>query len=344
MSIDVIIPLFNGAPWIKETIDSVLKQDAKINDIIVVDDGSTDNSIEIVSSYPHVKLLKNPSKGSATARNFGLFNSGSPFVAFLDQDDVWHPHHLTLLLEVLQAHPEANTAFSNACHFEYGLPSYKLENNSIIPFDPWSRFPFTIGVDGPSLALIRRSTLENVGLWDKESTGMADALLFLKFGAIHPLLQLTNYTVGKRIHPDQQWLKVRSSGVAYLDLRIKVMKLALDFRRNLNLADSKIITYERRLNALNTIQEITRIIFTKDFIKIDPLGEKLERELQDDTQECLRHAFYCLMGALFPIHDVKLLQVERDKIFLKLLEYWPERASKTKNIIKSLIDETPIVS
>lgn len=342
--IAVIIPLFNGAPWIQEAIDSVLAQDLMPKEIVVVDDGSTDNSPELVCTYPQVKLLRNPGKGSCIARNFGLTNTHSPFVAFLDQDDVWHPAHLRLLVHTLQKYPEANTVFSTSSVFEKGLPEYQIPPIKVIPFDPWIRFPFTIGVDGPSLVLIRRTTLEAIGLWEEKSTGMGDALLFLKLATLHPLLQLSSSTVGKRVHAGAQWLRVRAWGSSYLSFRFEVMRLALNFRQKQQPSDPSLATFEQRLKALRTLRQLTLAIETETLVELSMIGRQLEHELNGEPQNYLRHAFYCLMGALFPIHDSERLRVERDRVFMILLEAWPKDASQTRAALQSMIGETPKVS
>ena len=100
-TVDVIIPLYNGAKWIRETLDSALGQSYKPNKIIVVDDGSTDGSKDLIYNREDILLLQNPAKGVASSRNFGFEHSTADFVAFLDQDDIWHPDHLKLLIEKL---------------------------------------------------------------------------------------------------------------------------------------------------------------------------------------------------------------------------------------------------
>jgi glycosyltransferase involved in cell wall biosynthesis len=77
MSVAVIIPLWNGAAWISRTLGSVLAQDLR-PDEVVVDDGSSDGSPNIVRGYPGVTFLKNPDKGSSSARNFGLARTTAP--------------------------------------------------------------------------------------------------------------------------------------------------------------------------------------------------------------------------------------------------------------------------
>lgn len=345
MSIAVILPLFNGGHWIREAIDSVLAQELVPNEIVVVDDGSTDNSPELVRAYRKVKLVTNPRKGSSSARNFGLLQTSSPFIAFLDQDDVWHPAHLRLLVNTLHQHPEANTVFATASSFEHGFPEYQTTSVQVNRFDPWTRFPFTIGIAGPSVVLIRRVALEVVGGYGEEKAqGMGDALLSLKLAVLHPLLQLTSCTVGKRMHANQQWLQVRALGLSYLDFRFEVMCRALEFRRNRKPSDPSLAIYQQRLEALRTLRQLTEVILMDNLEKVPLVALQLERELSTDPPEFLRHAFYCLTGALFKIYEKERLREERDLVFLKLLSIWPENACLTRNALNGLISETPQVS
>lgn len=344
MSVAVIIPLYNGAKWIREALDSVSSQDMSPNEIVVVDDGSTDSSPELVRSYPNVKLLNNLGKGSSIARNMGLQHTDSEYVAFLDQDDTWHPSHLRTLVESLEDHPEANTAVSLASCFTEGSPDYDLSSDDTSLFDSWTRFPFTIGVDGPSLAVMRRKSVVEVGLWEECATGMGDALIFLKLAVLHPILQHSGRTAGKRIHASQQWLQVRDLGASYLGFRYKVMRRALDFRREYAPDDSKILGYERRLRALEGLSELTRLIQTDQFERIAPIVRQLEGDLSHVPIEIIPHVFYCLMGALFKTYDVELLRRERDKIFTMLVDHWPNDAKRTKEALQAIIGEKPHIS
>jgi glycosyltransferase involved in cell wall biosynthesis len=314
------------------------------NEIVVVDDGSTDPSPDIVRSFSGVTLLRNDGKGSSVARNMGLKHTDSEFVAFLDQDDVWHPSHLRLLVGILEDRPEANTAVATAICFENGLPEYDPAPDAITGFDPWTRFPFTIGVDGPSLAVIRRESVVEIGLWEECSTGMGDALLFLKLAVLHPLQRRTGRTVGKRIHASQQWLQVRELGASYLEFRHDVMKRALAFRRDWTPGDSTLPEYKRRLEALERLRELTYMIQADQFESIPPIARRLENDLSGDPVEYIPHVFYCLMGALFKTYDADILRRERDREFLKLLEVWPDEAKHTRHALQAIIGETPHIS
>ncbi|MHC5610007.1 MAG: glycosyltransferase family 2 protein [Nostoc sp.] len=345
MSVSVIIPLYNGEPWIGQALDSVFTQELSAEKVIVVDDGSTDASVEIVcNDYPKVKLIPNEGKGSSIARNIGLGEVSTKYVAFLDQDDLWHPSHLRLLVNSLEQNPEANTAVAEANCFSGDTPNYQLSNAPIRFFDSWTRYPFTIGIDGPSLALHRTDILPTVGLWEECATGMGDALIFLKLAVLHPILRISACTVGKRIHDSQQWLAVRELGGTYLGFRYQVMQRALEFRRHHVHSSTDLQHYERRLESLISLKNLNNVIEAESFEELPPIALELESLIGTESVEYLPHAFYCLMGALFKTHDAEELRKLRDEVFTRLLDYWPEDAPATLNAMRGIIGELPHVS
>src|SRR5436190_11436655 len=102
-TVSVVIPVFNRAVAVRRAIDSVLAQTFQDFEIIVVDDGSTDDTAESVSSFqdPRITLIRHDRKrGGSAARNTGIRSSSGAYVAFLDSDDEWLPAKLERQLEV----------------------------------------------------------------------------------------------------------------------------------------------------------------------------------------------------------------------------------------------------
>src|SRR5436309_2285924 len=101
--VSVIIPTWNGAAFIGEAIDSVLRQTHRPLEVIIVDDGSTDGTPELVRRFAdRVRLVEQPNAGTATARNTGLATAHWENAAFLDHDDLWIPTKLQRQLAVVQ--------------------------------------------------------------------------------------------------------------------------------------------------------------------------------------------------------------------------------------------------
>ena len=104
MNISVIIPVYNGARWLAESIDSALAQGELVSELLVVDDGSTDDSAVIAQSHtdPRVQVVRKDNGGAASARNLGIQNAKGRYIAFLDADDVWRPGKLELQMAALE--------------------------------------------------------------------------------------------------------------------------------------------------------------------------------------------------------------------------------------------------
>nr|WP_305908378.1 glycosyltransferase family A protein [Methylomarinum sp. Ch1-1]MDP4521204.1 glycosyltransferase family A protein [Methylomarinum sp. Ch1-1] len=106
--ISIIIPAYNAETYIKKALDSVLTQSYRHFEVLVINDGSTDNTETIARSYDdtRIRLISQPNGGLSNARNTGIRSAKGDYLAFLDADDYWMPEKLALQLELLNHHPE----------------------------------------------------------------------------------------------------------------------------------------------------------------------------------------------------------------------------------------------
>jgi len=103
MRISVVIPCYNSAQWIQDALQSVADQTYKVHEIIVIDDGSKDDSIEQIEKCGlDIKLLRTSHLNAASARNIGVKEATGDWIAFLDADDIWYPHHLENAVSLLR--------------------------------------------------------------------------------------------------------------------------------------------------------------------------------------------------------------------------------------------------
>lgn len=119
--VSVIIPSYNRAHFVGEAIQSILDQTFPDFEVIVVDDGSTDNTKDVVTSFkdPRVKYTFQENRGIAAARNTGIKATSGEYVAFLDSDDLWLPQHLELKVRLLDSRPEVALVCSDNYVVDY---------------------------------------------------------------------------------------------------------------------------------------------------------------------------------------------------------------------------------
>jgi glycosyltransferase involved in cell wall biosynthesis len=116
-TVSVVIPTYNRAQWLRESICSALQQSHRALEILVVDDGSTDDTTEVCAAFgPPVRRIPQAHAGAAVARNRGLREARGEYIAFLDSDDLWEPRKLEIHLDVHRALPQVGWSVSD-CHF-----------------------------------------------------------------------------------------------------------------------------------------------------------------------------------------------------------------------------------
>jgi glycosyltransferase involved in cell wall biosynthesis len=176
--VSVIIPCYNMAHWLGGAIDSVLAQDYPNLEIIVVDDGSTDNTREVAVAFSQVKYLWRANGGPAAATNMGIENSRGTFIAFIDADDIWLRGKLHAQVKHLIANPDVGLTFTPIqCSDEFGK---RLSRNKLISRRPTFRQLLISCTIMPSTVVIRRTCLDTVGLFDPEIKGTDDWDMWLR--------------------------------------------------------------------------------------------------------------------------------------------------------------------
>jgi glycosyltransferase involved in cell wall biosynthesis len=137
-SISVIIPLYNKGPYVKRAIQSVLIQSIQDFEIIVIEGGSTDDSLEVVRSFndSRLQVIYQVEKGVSAARNEGVQVVQSDFIAFLDADDEWMPHFMETILRLKHTYPDAGAYFTAVKETECNSDE-KNHTYSFVPFEGW---------------------------------------------------------------------------------------------------------------------------------------------------------------------------------------------------------------
>jgi len=198
----VIIPSYNAAPLVVQAVESVLAQTHAAHEILVIDDGSTDDTAACLEPYQdRIRYLHQSNAGVAAARNRGLAEATGDWIAFLDADDVWHPSKLARQARVIAEHPQVGLLatlcydWPAAGHPE--LPSGSDHKIAIVPFESLVVRNQIV----TSSVVARREVIDQVGGFDPRMQGPEDYDLWLRVAERTPVLLLETPLVGYRDQP-----------------------------------------------------------------------------------------------------------------------------------------------
>lgn len=199
--VSVIIPTYNYAHFVKEAIQSVLNQDFDDYEIIVVDDGSTDSTPEVVAQFGRkVRYIRQENMGLSSARNTGIKAAQGEFIALLDADDIWLPGFLSATIARMEAEPylgAVHTGFYFVDEHGRRLPQTNLET---VPDDQmYDRL-----LDGeffvPASVVTRRECFERVGLFDETFRGSEDWDIWLRVAREYRFAGIPKPLLNYRMH------------------------------------------------------------------------------------------------------------------------------------------------
>ena len=157
--ISVIMPVFNAEKYVRQALESVLAQTVDDTEIICVDDGSTDSSLDIMRAFGNkITILgNNQNTGAAQARNTGIASARGEFLAFLDADDIWEPEKLSAQMLQFQNSPELDISFSYMKCFISPELSEEIKQLRHCPPDPMAGYV-------PGTAIIKSTSFKKVGM------------------------------------------------------------------------------------------------------------------------------------------------------------------------------------
>ncbi|MFH2013294.1 MAG: glycosyltransferase [Pseudomonadota bacterium] len=203
--ISVIIPTYNRANFIEEAIESVLSQSYKDFELIVVDDGSTDETGKLVQRYgERIFYIYQNKKGVSHARNTGIKNSSGEYIAFLDSDDKWLPDKLATQMDFFTHNPDALICHTEEIWFRNNArvnPMKKHRKYSGMIFDK----VLPLCIISPSSVMLRREIFfDKIGFFDENLPACEDYDLWLRIAARYPVSLIETPLIIKRGgHKDQ---------------------------------------------------------------------------------------------------------------------------------------------
>jgi glycosyltransferase involved in cell wall biosynthesis len=246
--VSVIIPTFNRVAMVVEAVESVLDQTYSPLEILVIDDGSTDDTVQQLLSYGwRITLIsKVRNQGVSAARNLGIHQSHGDYVTLLDSDDLWLPDKIERQMDFFLKHPEALICQTEEIWIRRGKRVNPRQKHRKYSGDI---FPHCLPlcIVSPSAVMIKRELLSQVGLFDEQLPACEDYDLWLRIAAHHPIFLLEEPLIIKRGgHEDQL-----SRTVLFLD-RYRIQSLC-------KLLQKEELSATQRQQVLTELQEKARI-------------------------------------------------------------------------------------
>ena len=227
--VSCIVPVYNGERFLAEALASILAQTHKNIEIIVVDDGSTDGTPQIIEGLPtSVRALRQQNRGPAAARNAGVALATGSFMAFLDADDLWHKGKLERQLRRFEQRPELQISFATmrnvmAQGSVANVTADALSTDPLVNPENWPVIPFS-----PCTLLARRAAFVEVGPFNEALRRGEDTEWFVRMMMRKvPYEVIPDLLLDRRIHAANL---TRESPPTPFDV-VRMLKLTLDRRR-----------------------------------------------------------------------------------------------------------------
>lgn len=204
-SVTVVIPVYNGARFLRSAIDSALAQTWKDLEILVVDDGSTDETPAVIASYgARIRTIRKPNGGTSSALNAGIRAARGQWIAWLDCDNTWEPTKIERQMEAARLHPSAGLIYTDYLQVaedgreigRAGGPCPRSRGARIL------RLIRTMYINS-NATLIRKSVFDEVGLYDETEPTAHDLEMFLRILDRYEIVHLPEPLLRYRFHPGQ---------------------------------------------------------------------------------------------------------------------------------------------
>jgi glycosyltransferase involved in cell wall biosynthesis len=213
--VSALMAAYNASAFIREAIESVNAQTLPVAELIIVDDGSTDDTAEIAKSMG-VRVFSQKNRGLAAARNSCIRESSQPWLTFIDHDDVWQPRKIEMQMAMAYANPDVALVTCDYSSFDYSgvrtesvlaklrpgyaaQPKRACEHGSIIDqLDPIFADAYYLML--PSQVMVRREILEITGLFDESLESADDFDCFMRVLANHPMAVVESVLSSRREH------------------------------------------------------------------------------------------------------------------------------------------------
>ena len=204
MNISVIIPTYNRAHLLSRAVQSVLNQTMPAHEIIIVDDGSTDNTAELITQrFSQCRYIQQPNMGVSAARNSGIESASGEWLAFLDSDDEWLPGKLQAQVDLLHKHPEIRICHTEEIWIRNGKRVNQMKKHAKSGGHIFKNC-LPLCVISPSSVMIHSSLFAEIGTFDEELPACEDYDLWLRICANNPVAFVERPQINKYGGHDDQ--------------------------------------------------------------------------------------------------------------------------------------------
>ncbi len=218
-SVSVVLPTFNRARFIGDAITSVQRQSFANWELVIVDDGSTDDTSAVVAPFladRRITCVRQDNGGDAAARNRGIAETGAPLVAYIDSDNVWYPDFLACAVDCFAAKPEVDFAYGALVSDHHGLGDVRILWK---PFDRDALL--TANFMDTNVIVHRRTLVARYGRWDSDVKRMSDWDLALRYTSEKPAHQLPVLAAQYRVCDERRVSDVELFGPSQVKLAKK---------------------------------------------------------------------------------------------------------------------------
>jgi glycosyltransferase involved in cell wall biosynthesis len=199
MRIAAVIPVYNGEAFLRTAIESVLAQTSPVDELVILDDGSTDNTRAVALSYgQHLRYIFQENRGLAAARNAGAAASTCGWVAFLDCDDWWLPDKIAKQRALIESNPDAVLIYSDQWECESAGKMLYIE--AVPPQQLWPQLRTRNGLSS-SVAIVRRDALTSIGGYDEGLRACEDWDFYVRLHAKGPFAYIAEPLAVYRLSP-----------------------------------------------------------------------------------------------------------------------------------------------
>lgn len=201
--ISVIMPAFNAEDHIAEALASVYAQSVQDVEIIVINDGSTDGTAELVRrDFPDVRVISTSNGGVARARNRGIAEARGEFVAFLDADDIWLPGKLEAQLNRFREHDRVMMVFTESRTFDAsGIRANPFSKRDMLMKGDLVKCIFLHSFVGTPTVMVRRTVFSDVGVFEEDLVAAEDDNLWMRIAERHEVELIDDVLVHVRLRP-----------------------------------------------------------------------------------------------------------------------------------------------